>query len=153
MVQHKALTLVDGTQALGNIALDIPALGADAYIASCSTWLSAAGSSAFTWVDKALQADVAPLVALQRTGFGIHADSLLTGPADVCAWLSVHSALAVIDKYGDTEVRARRQAVLKLGTSALLSSFRFVPTFFLLCSLFFLARTICLQGCSVFSLV
>jgi isopenicillin-N epimerase len=126
LMQHKSLTLVDGTHALGNIPLDIPALRADAYIASCSTWLSAAGSAAFTWVAKALQPVVAPLIALQRTGFGLQADSLLAGPADVCAWLSVHSTLAVIDKYGDAEIRAKRQAVLKQGTSILLSRFRCV---------------------------
>ena len=126
-VQYDVITIVDGTHALGNIPVDIAAMDADAYVASCSTWLGAAHSAALGWVAAPLQAEVAPLVGLQRTGRGMHADSLFDGPADVCAWLSAATALAVVEKYGFKALQARRQLLLRAGLRALVAEFECDP--------------------------
>lgn len=57
---HGALVLIDGAHALGQIALDVPALNADFYVANGHKWLYSPKGSAVLWVRKDRQALINP---------------------------------------------------------------------------------------------
>ena len=57
-----ATVMVDGAHALGQIPLDLPALGVDVYVSNGHKWLYTPKGSAFLWVTPALQGTSNPYV-------------------------------------------------------------------------------------------
>ena len=90
--------LVDGAHALGQLPLDIGALGADYFVTNCHKWLGGARGSALLWVARARQAGVRPLVVSHGSGSGFSSDFIWDGErgASVNACLRVRRAWAPV---------------------------------------------------------
>src|SRR5438128_3036260 len=79
--------LVDGAHAPGQIALNIPALGADWYAGNCHKWLFAPRGCAFLWSRDARKAMIHPLAISHAYGRGFADEFDWTGTRDFSPWL------------------------------------------------------------------
>ena len=115
-----AKILVDGAHAPGQIALNVPALGADYYTGNCHKWLMAPKGCAFLWASRESQADLHPTTISH--GFG--RKSFLaafdwTGTRDPSAYLSVGAALDFHAGLGGPVLMARNAALADEGAALL----------------------------------
>ncbi len=101
-----ARVLVDGAHAPGQLALDIPSLGADWYAGNCHKWLFAPKGCGFLWARRGAQAGIHPPVISHGYGKGFTAEFDWTGTRDFCAWLSVPEALDFFERLRPRRVRA-----------------------------------------------
>ncbi len=122
------LTVVDGAHGPGQIALDLPASGADFYAGNCHKWLCAPKGSGFLYTRPERQALIEPLVV--SWGWGDN-DSIehesrylaklqWSGTRDYSAYLSVAAAIDFQREHGWDAVRARchemtRDAMRRVG--------------------------------------
>ena len=99
-----ATVIVDGAHALGQIPLDIPALGVDVYVSNGHKWLYTPKGSAFLWVTPALQGSSDPYtrgnnvypVVISNEGQGESDYAKLfsyEGTKDYSNWLAFPAAL------------------------------------------------------------
>ncbi len=107
------LTIIDGAHALGQIPLDLTALGADFYTSNGHKWLCSPKGSAFLYARRDKQHLVEPLVV----GWGWEADSVFSygstyldnlqwlGTNDLSAYLAVPAAIQFQEKHNWTAVR------------------------------------------------
>lgn len=116
-------TVIDGAHALGQIPLDMAAIGADFYTSNAHKWLCAPKGAAFLFARRGVQALIEPLVV----SWGFHAplssgsqlvDCLQwTGTNDPAAYLSVPAAIRFQQENDWERVRA---VCRKLLTGALI---------------------------------
>ncbi len=121
-------TVVDGAHALGQIALDLAALGADFYTSNGHKWLCSPKGSAFLYVRRELQPLIEPLVV--GWGWGANADFSYgsryldnmqwLGTNDLSAYLALPAAIDFQAEHQWTAVRQAchdllRQAVERIG--------------------------------------
>jgi len=109
------LTIVDGAHAVGQIPLDLMALGADFYTSNGHKWLCSPKGSAFLYSRRERQELIEPLVV--GWGWGANADfsygsSYLDnlqwlGTNDLSAYLAVPAAIAFQETHDWTAVRQR----------------------------------------------
>ena len=107
------LTVIDGAHAVGQLELDLDALGADCYVASCHKWLMAPKGTGFLHVRREHHGWLAPLVV----GWGWGNDPgertrLVTehenqGTRDPAGYLAVADAIAFQREHDWAAVRAR----------------------------------------------
>ena len=107
------LTVIDGAHAVGQIDVDLEALGADFYVASCHKWLMAPKGTGFLHARREHHAWLAPLVV----GWGWGNDPgegtrLVTeheqqGTRDPAGYLAVADAIAFYQEHDWTAVRGR----------------------------------------------
>jgi len=105
------LTVIDGAHAVGQIDVDLEALGADFYVASCHKWLMAPKGTGFLHARREHHAWLAPLVV----GWGWGNDPgegtrLVTeheqqGTRDPAGYLAVADAIAFYQEHDWTAVR------------------------------------------------
>lgn len=100
-----ARVLVDGAHAPGQLALDLPSLGADWYSGNCHKWLFAPKGCAFLWARRAAQERLHPAVISHGYQSGYTAEFDWTGTRDFCSWLAVPEALAFFTALGPARVR------------------------------------------------
>ncbi|CAJ1354808.1 unnamed protein product, partial [Effrenium voratum] len=96
------MVLIDGAHAMGQIPLDIPAIGADFYVANGHKWLYSPKGSAILWVSPDKQHLVHPPV-ISDEGRGSTFFQLqfsYTGTKDYSAFLAVSAALDFRDRLG-----------------------------------------------------
>ena len=105
------LTLVDGAHAPGSIALDIAAIGADAYTANLHKWVCAPKGCAFLAVSDAFASSVHPLATSHffEEGFGREFD--WQGTRDFSPWLCAPIAIDFFERLGWSRVRAHNHAM------------------------------------------
>ena len=103
--------LVDGAHAPGQLALDVPSLGADWVIGNCHKWLFAPKGAAFLWAHVEAQEDLHPGVISHGYGKGFTAEFDWVGTRDASAWLAVPAAIAFMEALGPARVRARNHAL------------------------------------------
>ena len=125
-------TIVDGAHVPGHLPLDLRALGADYYAASCHKWLCAPKGAGFLHVRRELQQDVHPLVI----SWGYKGDDPpfatrheWQGTRDPSAYLTVPAAIEWQQRHDWDSVRERchglaRRAQLELGLEALVPDTR-----------------------------
>jgi len=97
--------LVDGAHAPGALALDIPALGADYYVANLHKWAWTPRSSGILWAPPARQAGLHPTVVSWGLDQGFTAEFDLLGTRDPSAHLAAPAAFALLDEWGGADVR------------------------------------------------
>lgn len=104
-------TLVDGAHAPGSIALDVDAIGADAYTANLHKWVCAPKGTAFLAVSADHAAATHPLATSHffSEGFGREFD--WQGTRDLSAWLSAPAAIDFFSRFGWDRVRAHNHAM------------------------------------------
>jgi isopenicillin-N epimerase len=117
------LTVIDGAHALGQIPLDLEALGADFYTSNGHKWLCSPKGSAFLYARREQQALIEPLVV----GWGWQADAAFSygspfldnlqwlGTNDLSAYLAVPAAIEFQDAHEWTAVRQRCHDLLNQG--------------------------------------
>ena len=103
--------LVDGAHAPGQLALDVPSLGADWVIGNCHKWLFAPKGAAFLWAHVEAQEDLHPGVISHGYGKGFTAEFDWVGTRDASAWLAVPAAIDFFEALGPARVRARNHAL------------------------------------------
>jgi isopenicillin-N epimerase len=118
--------LADGAHAPGNIALNIPATGADYYVGNCHKWLMAPKGCGFLWARRERQDGLHPVTISHGYGSGFLAEFDWTGTRDMSAYLAVTAALDFHQRLGGPALRARNTALAaeaaamlagRLGTS------------------------------------
>ncbi len=104
--------LVDGAHAPGQIALDVPGLGADWVVGNCHKWLFAPKGAAFLWARRDAQDGLVPPVISHGFGAGFTAAFDWVGTRDPSAWLAVPQGIAFLEGLGSERVRARNHALV-----------------------------------------
>ncbi|MEW6690550.1 MAG: aminotransferase class V-fold PLP-dependent enzyme, partial [Pseudomonadota bacterium] len=107
--------LVDGAHAPGQVALDVPALGADWYAGNCHKWLFAPKGCGFLWARPRARRELHPLAISHGYGKGFAAEFDWTGTRDFSGWLAVPEALAFFRELGPSRLRSHNH---RLVTSA-----------------------------------
>ena len=104
-------TIVDGAHAPGSIALDIDAVGADAYAANMHKWCCAPKGSGILVVRRGLEAQVHPLATSHEYGRGLTLEFDWQGTRDATAWLATPAAIEFFERAGWPAVRERNHAL------------------------------------------
>jgi len=108
-----ARVLVDGAHAPGQIALDIPASGADWYAANLHKWHFAPRSCGLLWARPERQAELHPAVISWRLDEGFTAEFDWTGTRDPTPYLSFPAAADFMAGLGEEAVRAYNHALVR----------------------------------------
>jgi isopenicillin-N epimerase len=119
--QAGILTVIDGAHALGQIPLDIQALGADFYTSNCHKWSLSPKGAAFLYARPEVQHLVRPLVVSwgygndPTLGTGSRFVDILqwTGTKDPAAALTVPTALQFMDAHNWDQVRCESHVLLR----------------------------------------
>jgi isopenicillin-N epimerase len=114
------LTIVDGAHAVGQIPLDLTALGADVYTSNCHKWLCAPKGSAFLVVRPAVQHLIHPLVIswgwLPESDFAYQ--NQWQGTRDIASFLSIPKAIEYQQAHNWEQVRAECHALAQYTRQA-----------------------------------
>ena len=105
-----ARVLIDGAHAPGQLALNMPATGADWYVANCHKWLFAPRACGFLWAAPDSEA-IHPLAISHGYGSGLTAEFDWTGTRDPAAVLSIPAAIAFHARLGGAALMARNAAL------------------------------------------
>ncbi len=103
--RHGVALLVDGAHAPGVLPLDVPAIGADWYVANLHKWAHAPRSCGILWADPARQAGLHPAVVSWGLDQGYLAEFDWVGTRDPSAWLAAPEGLAFLQDLGFEAVR------------------------------------------------
>ncbi len=110
-----ARVLIDGAHAVGQIALDLPAIGADWYTANAHKWLYAPKGSAFLYASDEVAGVTAPLSVSHWHDLKFPRAFDYVGTRDVTPFLSVPMALDFIARFGAAEVRDYLDRLSRVG--------------------------------------
>jgi isopenicillin-N epimerase len=105
--------LVDGAHGPGQLALDIPALGADWYVGNCHKWLFAPRACAFLWARPDVQTVTHPLAISHYYGGKFTDEFDWTGTRDLSNCLAVPAALDFVAALGADQMRAYNYALVR----------------------------------------
>jgi isopenicillin-N epimerase len=92
--------LADGAHGPGAMALDVPSIGADWYVANLHKWAFVPRSSGFLWTSPERQATTHPAVMSWGLGEGYTSEFDLPGTRDASAHLAAPAAIAFFDRLG-----------------------------------------------------
>lgn len=116
--QAGIVSIIDGAHAPGQIALDLPGLGADIYVGACHKWLCAPKGAAFLYACQHVQALLEPLVVswgydcpTYDTGYPFINHHEWQGTRDVAAFLTVPAAIAFQAQHDWDRIRADCRAL------------------------------------------
>ncbi len=114
-----AQVLVDGAHAPGQLALDVPRLGADWFVGNAHKWLFAARGTALLWAAPDRQDGLHPTSISHGFGQGYAAEFAWTGTRDFSGWAALDAAIACHDRLGGPALMARNQARAARGAGLL----------------------------------
>jgi isopenicillin-N epimerase len=109
-----ALAIVDGAHAVGQVDLDLEALGADVYAGNCHKWLCAPKGSGFLYARPEAQGLIDPLVVSWDwdDGAAFHERHRWQGTIDPAAFLAVADAISYQEARDWHAVRSRCRDLL-----------------------------------------
>ena len=110
-----ARVMIDGAHAVGQLALDLPAIGADWYTATAHKWLFGPKGSALFYAASEVAAMTVPLSVSHWHELGFPRAFDYVGTRDVTPFLSVPAALDFIERFGAAEVRGYLQQLSREG--------------------------------------
>ena len=108
-----AEVLIDGAHVPGQLPLDIPALGADYYVANLHKWLLVPRGCAILWAGRERQGDLHPLTISHGYGQGFLAEFDWTGTRDLSGWLSAPDGIACHRRLGGTRLMERNRELAR----------------------------------------
>jgi len=114
-----ARVLIDGAHALGQLPLDLEALGADWYTANAHKWLYAPKGCAFLYASPDVAPRTVPLAVSHWHELGFPLAFDYVGTRDISAFLSVPAALRFIDGFGIDAIRAHMLDLARFGGRAM----------------------------------
>jgi isopenicillin-N epimerase len=116
------LVFVDAAHALGQIELDVPAIGADWWVTNAHKWLFAPKGCAVLHVRRDRQAETHPAVLSIGTGEGFHAEFDFVGTRDPSAWLALEASVAFVEELGGlAHVRAYQRDLRRRAADLILA--------------------------------
>ncbi len=118
--QRGVALLVDGAHAPGALPLDVPAIGADWYVANLHKWAHAPRSSGVLWTHPSRQAGLHPVVISWGLDQGYLAEFDWVGTRDPSPWLASPDGIAFLHELGFDGVR-RYNHDLAVRAAALLA--------------------------------
>lgn len=113
------LSIIDGAHAVGQIPLDLQAIGADFYASNAHKWLCAPKGSAFLYARQEVQHIVEPLVvswgyeAEKPSASRFIDEQEWTGTRDIAAHLAVPEAIRFCAEHHWDDVRAQCHALVR----------------------------------------
>jgi isopenicillin-N epimerase len=117
-----ARVLIDGAHAPGQIALDVPSLGADWYVANLHKWYFAPRACGFLWAAPASQQGLHPLAISHGLGAGFDAEFDWTGTRDFTACLAAPVGIEFHQRLGGAALMARNTALCRAAAAFLAQS-------------------------------
>jgi isopenicillin-N epimerase len=112
---------VDGAHAIGQIPLDIAAVGADWYVTNLHKWLYAPKGTALLYASGSAAPLTQPLVVSHYVGLGFPRSFDYVGTRDYTPWLTAPRALAFFQGLGPARIHAHNAMLVKEGSEALLA--------------------------------
>lgn len=110
---------VDGAHAIGQIPLDLPAIGADWYVTNLHKWLFAPRGTALLHTSGSAAPLTWPLVSSLYVEMGFPRSFDYIGTRDYTGWLAAPAALAFHQSLGPDRLRAHCAALLEHGSAQL----------------------------------
>lgn len=107
--------LIDGAHALGQLPLDVPALGADWYTGNAHKWLFTPKGCGLLWTAPERQAQTLPAVLSHGALDGYLPAFDWIGTRDVTPWLSFAAAARAHDSFGGPDLAARNRRLAAEG--------------------------------------
>jgi len=111
--------LVDGAHVPGQLALDIPSIGADWYAANLHKWAFAPRSCGILWAAPEAKAGLHPTVVSWNLDQGFTAEFDWTGTRDPSSFLAAPAGLAFLERLGFAAARAYNHDLLWQGIALL----------------------------------
>ena len=108
--------MIDGAHALGQPALDLPAIGADWYTANAHKWLLAPKGAAFLYASEEAADETVPLAVSHWHDLKFPRAFDYVGTRDVSAFLSVPAAISFIERFGAADVRRHLSELALVGS-------------------------------------
>jgi isopenicillin-N epimerase len=109
------MVLIDGAHAVGQLALDLPAIGADWYTANAHKWLYSPKGSAFLYAADEAAMRVRPLSVSHYHELAFPRAFDYVGTRDVTAFLSVPAAIEFVNEFGADDVRRYLATLSRAG--------------------------------------
>lgn len=105
--------LIDGAHAPGQLALDVPAIGADWYVGNLHKWCFAPKGCAVFWAAPGAREGLHPTVISHPYGQGFPAEFDYVGTRDPTPWLTAPAALDWLEAQGAEAVRAHNDTLAR----------------------------------------
>jgi isopenicillin-N epimerase len=119
--RHGALVFVDGAHGVGQVALDLPAIGADWYVSNAHKWLFAPKGSAFLYASKEAAARTRPIVVSHYVESGFPRSFDYVGTRDNSSWLAVPAAIDFFERLGPAALHAYQAQLIDKATELMAS--------------------------------
>jgi len=116
---HGARVFIDGAHALGQVALNLDALGADWYATNAHKWLFTPRGSCILYAGPGVRAVTRPAIVSHYYEDAFPQRFDYVGTRDVTAYLSAADAADFVERYGLAALTAHRAALIALADAAL----------------------------------
>jgi isopenicillin-N epimerase len=110
---HGARVIIDGAHAIGQVPIDLEALGADWYVSNLHKWLFAPKGTALLYASKKVAPTTRPNVVSHFIAMGFPASFDYTGTRDNSGWLAAPAAIRFFEDLGPERVRAYQKRLLQ----------------------------------------
>jgi isopenicillin-N epimerase len=114
--------LLDGAHAIGQLPLQLDALGADWYVSNMHKWAYAPRGSAMLYASPAATSLTRPVLTSHYIGMGFPHSFDYVGTRDYTAWLAVPRALQFLRELDPARLWAHEAQLVDVATTSLLAA-------------------------------